>query len=249
MRWWIRAQGWSMQDVGGDFENSSGRASRSTDCELPGRFGRYPIHCHPPPSPDPGQELRTFHFRPPPSFNTGQERGSFYCRLPLSLNTGREGRNVHCYPPPSPDPGRRRETHCHKPVNKEKKTSLRIKTLYSTHWGSLCFLGHRFLFLFLFSLTIILLFFCHGPTSPQNSLCSSALNLEPFGYTLFTPLFGVISRDSLLHVSSAYPNWPREVYSHKPHSTFAYTRITFCGLDFLYCNSIAQYTPIPLGRF
>ena len=45
-----------MQGLEREFENSSGRASTSTDRELPGRFGRYPIHCHPPPSPDPGQE-------------------------------------------------------------------------------------------------------------------------------------------------------------------------------------------------
>jgi hypothetical protein len=100
------------------------------------------------------------------SLNTGREGRSFHCGPPPSLYTGREGRNFHCYPPPSPGPGRRWETHCHKPVNKEKRTPLRIKTLYSTHWGSLCFLGYRFLFLLLFSLTIILLVFCHGPFSP-----------------------------------------------------------------------------------
>jgi hypothetical protein len=174
-----------MQDVGGDFENSSGRASRSTECELPGRFGRYPIHCHPPPTPDPGQEPRNFHFRLPPSLNTGQERRNFYCRLPPFLNTGREGRTFHCHPPPSPDPGW--ETHCHKPFDKEKGTSIRIKTLYYMHWGEF---GSGVLFSFSFFTYYNTAFLLSRALQPSKLAVFLALNLEPFGYTLFTLLSG-----------------------------------------------------------
>jgi hypothetical protein len=122
-------------------------------------------------------------------------------------------------------------------------SALKYYTIYTR--GSLGFLGHCFLFLFTYYNTAFLL-----SRALQPSKLTIFFSSKPQAFRLYTlyPSLGIISRGSLLHVSGAHSNWLREGHSHRPHGTFAHTRIAFCGLDILYCNSIAQHVPIPFGR-
>jgi len=127
-----------------------------------------------------------------------------------------------------------------------KGALFRLKTLHALR--GVWIFGASISFSF-FYLTIILLFFCHGPSSPQNSLYCSALNCKPLGYTLFTPLFGQFR---------GTPSYMYLVPTPTGRGSFIVTSLTARSLilellsavwTFLYCNSIAQHVPIPFGRF